>query len=138
MMLHVSRERKLMQKKARIHGTKSCYSYRYWQDTCLRRFDSAYDGKSEFASRMDIRVSSSGNNTNHQEIKLFVKQQPILSPHICSYTNTGIVSDLKEKLTPEQYKILGSTYFGSLLDMNRCEVQHQLFKLHGFVVRRKS
>ncbi|OIT05375.1 hypothetical protein A4A49_65209, partial [Nicotiana attenuata] len=49
-------------------------------------------------------------------------------PYICSYSNIDIVSDLKEKLTPEQYKILGSTCFGSLLDMNRCEVQHQLFR----------
>ncbi|OIS96805.1 hypothetical protein A4A49_60636, partial [Nicotiana attenuata] len=49
-------------------------------------------------------------------------------PHICSYTNTNILSDLKEKLTPEQYKLLSSTYFGSLLDMDQCEVQHQLFR----------
>ncbi|OIT21275.1 hypothetical protein A4A49_56204, partial [Nicotiana attenuata] len=49
-------------------------------------------------------------------------------PHISSYTNTKIVFDLKEKLTPEQYKIFGTTCFGSFLDMKRCEVQHQLFR----------
>ncbi|OIT38662.1 hypothetical protein A4A49_64001, partial [Nicotiana attenuata] len=47
---------------------------------------------------------------------------------ISSYTNTDIVSDLKEKLTPEQYKRLGTTCFGSFLEMKRCEVQHQLFR----------
>ncbi|OIT05408.1 hypothetical protein A4A49_61587, partial [Nicotiana attenuata] len=49
-------------------------------------------------------------------------------PHISSYTNTDIVSDLKEKLTPEQYKQLGSTCFASFLEMKRYEVQHQLFR----------
>jgi len=68
-----------------------------------------------------------------QEVKLFVKHQPISSPHISSYTNTDTVSDLKEKLTPEQYKILGSTCFESFLDMKPCEVQHKLFRC--FMVR---
>ncbi|OIT31309.1 hypothetical protein A4A49_56380, partial [Nicotiana attenuata] len=42
--------------------------------------------------------------------------------------NTNIVSDLKEKLTPKLYKIFGTTYFRSFLDMKQCEVQHQLFR----------
>ncbi|OIT34364.1 hypothetical protein A4A49_62751, partial [Nicotiana attenuata] len=49
-------------------------------------------------------------------------------PHINSCTNTDIVSDLKEKPTPEQYKIFGTTCFESFLDMKRCEIQHQLFR----------
>ncbi|OIT28760.1 hypothetical protein A4A49_57041, partial [Nicotiana attenuata] len=42
--------------------------------------------------------------------------------------NTDIVSELKENLTPEQYKQLGNTCFGNFLQMKRCEVQHQLFR----------
>ncbi|XP_018627940.1 uncharacterized protein [Nicotiana tomentosiformis] len=76
----------------------------------------------------EVDARNSSDTRNEKEIKLFVKHPPISSPHISSYTNTYIVSDLKEKLTPERYKILGTTCFGSFLDMKRCEVQHQLFR----------
>ncbi|XP_070044911.1 uncharacterized protein [Nicotiana tomentosiformis] len=75
---------------------------------------------------VDARTSS--DTRDEKEIKLFVKHPSISSPHISSYTNTNIVSDLKEKLTPEQYKIFGTTCFGSFLNMKHCEVQHQLFR----------
>ncbi|XP_075101591.1 uncharacterized protein LOC142177031 [Nicotiana tabacum] len=67
-----------------------------------------------------------GCNIILQEIKLFVKHTPILSLYISSYTNTDIIFGLKEKLTQDQYKIFGTTCFGSFLDMKHCEVQHQL------------
>ncbi|XP_019256390.1 PREDICTED: uncharacterized protein LOC109234787 [Nicotiana attenuata] len=63
-----------------------------------------------------------------KEITFFVKHQPILSPHISSYTNTDIISNLKEKLSPEQYKLFGTTSFGGFLGLKHCEVQHQLFR----------
>ncbi|XP_075092139.1 uncharacterized protein LOC142172427 [Nicotiana tabacum] len=80
---------------------------------------------------VDARTSS--DTRDEKEIKLFVKHPSISSPHISSYTNTNIVSDLKEKLTPEQYKIFGTTCFGSFLNMKRCEVQHQLFREFALV-----
>nr|XP_033517658.1 uncharacterized protein LOC117281906 isoform X2 [Nicotiana tomentosiformis] len=75
---------------------------------------------------VDARTIS--DTRDEKEIKLFVKHPPISSPHFGSYTNTNTVSDLKEKLTPKQYKIFSTTCFGSFLDMKRCEVQHQLFR----------
>ncbi|XP_075096281.1 uncharacterized protein LOC107793773 [Nicotiana tabacum] len=61
-------------------------------------------------------------------IDLFVKHQPKLAPHISSYTNTDIVSQLKDKLTPDQFQQFGNTCFGSFLQMKRFDVQHQLFR----------
>ncbi|XP_075076739.1 uncharacterized protein LOC107816733 [Nicotiana tabacum] len=61
-------------------------------------------------------------------IDLFVKHQPKLAPHISSYTNTDIVSQLKDKLTPDQFQQFGNTCFGSFLQMKRFNVQHQLFR----------
>ncbi|XP_070018236.1 uncharacterized protein [Nicotiana sylvestris] len=39
-------------------------------------------------------------------INFFVKHQPKFAPHISVYTNTDIVSQLKENLTPDQYQQL--------------------------------
>ncbi|XP_075076504.1 uncharacterized protein LOC142163148 [Nicotiana tabacum] len=61
-------------------------------------------------------------------IDLFVKHQPKLAPHISSYTNIDIVSQLKDKLTPDQFQQFGNTCFGSFLQMKRFDVQHQLFR----------
>ncbi|XP_075108788.1 uncharacterized protein LOC107829493 [Nicotiana tabacum] len=61
-------------------------------------------------------------------INSFVKHQPKLAPHISAYTNTDIVSQLKDKLIPVQYQQFGNTCFGSFLQMKRCDVQHQLFR----------
>nr|XP_016503448.1 PREDICTED: uncharacterized protein LOC107821531 [Nicotiana tabacum] len=65
---------------------------------------------------------------NNEGIDLFVKHQPKLAPHISSYTNTDIVSQLKDKLTPDQFQQFGNTCFGSFLQMKRFDVQHQLFR----------
>ncbi|XP_070049129.1 uncharacterized protein [Nicotiana tomentosiformis] len=88
------------------------------------------DASSVKGKEVDARTSSDTRDEKiiADEIKLFVKHPPISSSHISSYTNTNIVSDLKENFTPEQYNIFGTTYFGSFLDIKRCEVQHQLFK----------
>nr|XP_009768790.1 PREDICTED: uncharacterized protein LOC104219763 [Nicotiana sylvestris] len=60
----------------RIHALEDLRSYSNWKNICsielqLKLQRNAYDGKSESASRMDIRVSSSGNNTNHQVLCIF-------------------------------------------------------------------
>nr|XP_009774882.1 PREDICTED: uncharacterized protein LOC104224863 isoform X2 [Nicotiana sylvestris] len=46
-------------------------------------------------------------------INFFVKHQPKLAPHISAYTNTDIVSQLKDKLTLVQYQQFDNTCFGS-------------------------
>ncbi|XP_075092526.1 uncharacterized protein LOC142172749 [Nicotiana tabacum] len=47
------------------------------------------------------------SDTRHQKgINFFVKHQPKFAPHISVYTNTDIVSQLKENLTPDQYQQL--------------------------------
>ncbi|XP_070051428.1 uncharacterized protein [Nicotiana tomentosiformis] len=74
----------------------------------------------------DTGISS--ETLSEKEIKLFVKHPPVVSLHISSYTNTDIKSDLKEKLTAEQYKLFCNTCFGSFIEMKHCEVQHQLFR----------
>ncbi|XP_070051561.1 uncharacterized protein [Nicotiana tomentosiformis] len=56
------------------------------------------DASSVKGKEVDARNSS--DTRDEKEIKLFVKHPPISSPHISSYTNTDIVSDLKVKLTP--------------------------------------
>ncbi|XP_070005937.1 uncharacterized protein [Nicotiana sylvestris] len=68
------------------------------------------------------------DSRNQKGIDLFVKHQPKLAPHISSYTNTDIVSQLKDKLTPDQFQQFGNTCFGSFLQMKRFDVQHQLFR----------
>nr|XP_009613091.2 uncharacterized protein LOC104106285 [Nicotiana tomentosiformis] len=83
--------------------------------------DSGVKGK-----KVDTGISS--ETLSEKEIKLFVKHPHVVSSHISSYTNTNIVSDLKEKLTPEQYKLFYNTCFGSFIEMKHCEVQHQLFR----------
>ncbi|XP_075080009.1 uncharacterized protein LOC142165332 [Nicotiana tabacum] len=70
-----------------------------------------------------IFVLLENNDTN-----MYMYSDPIFVPHISVYTNTDIVSELKENLTPEQYKQLGNTCFGNFLQMKRYEVQHQLFR----------
>nr|XP_016501715.1 PREDICTED: uncharacterized protein LOC107820021 [Nicotiana tabacum] len=55
------------------------------------------------------------DSRNQKGIDLFVKHQPKLAPHISSYTNTDIVSQLKDKLTPDQFQQFGNTCFGSFL-----------------------
>ncbi|XP_009783236.1 uncharacterized protein [Nicotiana sylvestris] len=76
----------------------------------------------------EVEASKSSDTLEEKGIKLFVKKQPIFAPHISVYTNTDIVSELNENLTPEQYKQLGDTCFGNFLQIKRCEVQHQLFR----------
>nr|XP_009778661.1 PREDICTED: uncharacterized protein LOC104227978 [Nicotiana sylvestris] len=76
----------------------------------------------------EVEASKSSDTLEEKGIKLFVKKQPIFSSHISVYTNTRIVSELKENLTPEQYQQLGNTCFGFFLQMKHCEVQHQLFR----------
>ncbi|XP_075109157.1 uncharacterized protein LOC142180951 [Nicotiana tabacum] len=76
----------------------------------------------------EVEASKSLDKVEEKGIKFFVKHQPIFAPHISVYTNTDIVSKLKENLTPGQYKKLGNTCFGNFLQMKRCEVQHQLFR----------
>ncbi|XP_075111752.1 uncharacterized protein LOC107818512 [Nicotiana tabacum] len=68
------------------------------------------------------------DSRNQKGIDLFVKHQPKLAPHISSYTNTDIVSQLKDKLTPDQFQQFDNTCFGSFLQMKRFDVQHQLFR----------
>ncbi|XP_019244764.1 PREDICTED: uncharacterized protein LOC109224689 isoform X2 [Nicotiana attenuata] len=79
------------------------------------------------AKGKEVEASKSSDKVEEKGIKLFVKKQSIFAPHISVYTNTDILSELKENLTPEQYKQLGNT-FGNFLQMKRCEVQHQLFR----------
>ncbi|XP_070010282.1 uncharacterized protein [Nicotiana sylvestris] len=76
----------------------------------------------------EVEASKSSDEVEEKGIKFFVKHQEIFALHISVYTNTDIVSELKENLTPEQYKQLGNTCFGNFLQMKHCEVQHQLFR----------
>ncbi|XP_075112122.1 uncharacterized protein LOC142182096 [Nicotiana tabacum] len=84
--------------------------------------------EASFVKGKEVEASKSSDKVEEKGIKLFVKKHPIFALHISVYTNTDIVSELKENLTPEQYKQLGNTCFGNFLQMKRCEVQHQLFR----------
>nr|XP_016456767.1 PREDICTED: uncharacterized protein LOC107780706 [Nicotiana tabacum] len=59
------------------------------------------------------------DSRNQKGIDLFVKYQPKLALHISSYTNTDIVSKLKDKLTPDQFQHHLMSLF-SVKDMVLC------------------
>ncbi|XP_070020485.1 uncharacterized protein [Nicotiana sylvestris] len=107
--------------KARHENLKETQVEKSMKETRMAKMEKRKIHISEASSVKGKEVEASKSSDK-------VEEKPIFVPHISVYTNTDIVSKLKENLTPGQHKQLGNTCFGDFLQMKRCEVQHQLFR----------
>ncbi|PHT81432.1 hypothetical protein T459_14447 [Capsicum annuum] len=76
-------------------------------------------------------VSSSDNDDEElvkENVRYYVKELPSESSHMCCYSNSNIIADLKEKLSGTQFQMFNKTCFGVSMQIYDCFVQAQLVR----------
>ncbi|PHU17505.1 hypothetical protein BC332_13200 [Capsicum chinense] len=76
-------------------------------------------------------VSSPDNDDEElvkQNVRYYVEELPSESSHMCCYSNSNIIADLKEKLSGTQFQMFSKTCFGVFMQIYDYFVQAQLVR----------